>query len=175
MANPRPSPDTDALLIVRPGSYRAGAYVLFASALLVFGGLWILVLIDWLQTGLDVARLWVLGAVALIMPLGLLVWALRRARRGRVGADFDALSLEEHALVAVHRYSKQRRQIPWNELRSLVLVRYAPRPDAPMSEWVLELRLQDGAILRSERLRFEDRLRRELKRHGLEWREEDAT
>lgn len=175
MSETRPNMKSDALLVVRPGSYRMGAYVLFASGLLVFGGLWILVLVDWLQTGQDVGRIWVLGAIALVMPLGLLAWGLRRARRGRVGADFDQLELTEPAMIAQHRYSRQRQEIPWDELASLVMVRFAPPPGAPMPEWILELRLANGAILRSERLRFEDRLRRELQKHGLQWYEEDAS
>jgi hypothetical protein len=163
-----------ALLVVRPGSYRAGAYVLSASGLLVFGGLFALVLIDWLQTGLDVARIWVFGALALIIPTALLAWALGRARRvrTRAGADFDELLLSKDTIVARHRYTGRAQELPRHAIARWLLIRHPASPGQAMAEWQLDLQLKDGRTLCSERVRFEDRLRRDLRRHGLAWDEE---
>ncbi len=175
MPDARQDQTSTALIVVRHGSYRFGAYVLFGAGLLVFGGLWLLVLVDWLQTGLDVARVYVLGAIALVAPLGLLAWGLRRAGRARRGADFDQLELKPGGLAAVHRFTGERHALTWDQVEALALVCYPPPPGAQMEDWILQIRRTDGGLLASERLRFVDRLRADLGRHGLEWREEDAS
>jgi len=166
-------PPSGARVVLGPGGYRLGAIVTTSLVGLVFGGLWLVVLVDALGGGSGGTRLLVMSALGLGLPL--LTWLglsamIRRARRA-----FDTVDTRDPArVVLTHSFTGARVELGRDEIEAWILVEAPPARAGEMGTRWLELRRRGGVPLASEPHAIPDRLLRGLEALGVRAHRERA-
>lgn len=165
-------------LNLKPGLYRWPAVRLFLISLVVAGSLWALV--AWRHfTGAPTPGLsFPLATVAAILvPVGLLVRGLIRARHARRHYDFDTIVYADSTrVVLAHSLKGSRLELFEAQIHAWLLVGRpagSKHPVAAPKVSCLELVTTDGDVLRSEPHDGPARLRRALRDLDVRFTEEE--